>query len=162
MRELVYHTRRYLAWSAFGIVLFAVPALPFLGGDQKYGWLLIIVGFGGSIFVFIRAVVGAVTGWPARRADRATAKGIGRFFAGTCVGFFVALLFLIVGKERLFSERLLPSRWGSHPLAWILAGGIATLLTDAVIQLRNFRLFVPIMWITAYAGIMSAYFALAR
>jgi hypothetical protein len=162
MRELVYHMRRYLAWSAFGIVVFVTPVLLLTGGRAPAGPLLILIGFGSSIFVLIRAIIGAVTRGPAGPADRATAIEIRRFFIGWFMGLFIALVLSVMGKERWVPERFTPLRWGSHPLSWMLAGGLAVLLTDGFIYLRRFMLIVPIMWIAAFAGIMSAYFAFGR
>jgi hypothetical protein len=156
MRELYYHMRRYLAWSAFGIVVFVAPILVVTGGRAPLGPLLVPIGFGGSIFVLLRAVIGVVTGWSPGRADRATAIGIRRFFVGWCAGLLIAFTLDPLGLE----SRLTP--WLPPVLAWMLGGGLALVLADGTIRLRRVWLVLPLAWLGALAAFMIAYFTLTR
>lgn len=148
--------RRYLAWSAFGIAVFAGPLLPLIRFRENLGFILILIGFGGSVFVLIRAVVGAVSGWSARRADRATAIGILRFFVGWCAGLFVAFAIHLLRRE--FAS----SRWFPPLPVWMAGGGLALILADGVIRLRRAWLVIFFAWFGSLAAFTIAYLIIAH
>jgi hypothetical protein len=162
MWELVYHTRRYLAWSAFGIVVFVGPLIPLVRIHEKIGLLLIVTGFGGGVFVLLRALVGAVTGWSARRADRATAIGIRRFFVGWSAAFLIAFVLHLLGWKLREPRASTLTRWIPQEWAWLIAGGLALVLTGWLIRRSRGWLILPGAWLGAFVAIMGWYFALTR
>jgi hypothetical protein len=162
MWELFYHMRRYLAWSAFGIVVFLIPFLPWVRPLERAGLLLIITGFGGSIFVLIRAIVGAATGWSPRRADRATAIVIRRFFVGWSAAFLIAFALHLLGWELREPRASTLTRWIPQEWAWLIAGGLALVLTGWLIRKSRGWLVMSGGWLGAFVAIMGWYFALTR
>jgi len=147
MWELYYHMRRYLTWSAFGIAVFLMPMLPWIRPRERLGLLLIVTGFGGSIFVLVRAVVGAVTRWSAGRADCATAKGIGIFFIGCLVALFVATSVFIDAKANQLIQPWVP-RLAKYPLlVALLIVLIVSVLIGWLTHGKRAWLFLPIAWL---------------
>jgi hypothetical protein len=156
MWELYYHMRRYLAWSAFGIVVFVTPILAVTGGRAPLGPLLIPIGFGGSIFVLLRAVIGIVTGWSPGRADRATAIVIRRFFAGWLLGL---IAFFCVCLTNWWLR--LPGRHYFLPIS-MAAGGVSLVVTEWIARHKRGWLLLPLAWLVTFAAIVGGLYALAR
>src|SRR5207248_125617 len=142
------HFRRYLCWAGVGACLALVmpPGLLLLMTglrDPAVCALAVLAGAAGAaLFVLLRMIVGWVTRWPPRVADRAMVVWLGRFFIGWFLGIWVMMGFLEFLKYNPAAKQWLA--WGLWSLAFWHLAGIAMVLTGWLAGRRRGWLIVPI------------------